>query len=40
MKEIFKLFDTNNDGSITTDELKYAMNQQGLWPTDDELKSK
>lgn len=37
MMEIFKLFDLDNDGSITPDELKHAMNQQGLAPSDDEL---
>lgn len=37
MMEIFKLFDRDNDGSITPDELKHAMNQQGLAPSDEEL---
>ena len=40
MMEIFKLFDLDNDGSITPDELKHAMNQQGLAPSDEELKRK
>ena len=40
MHEIFKLFDLDNDGSITPSELKHAMNQQGLSPSDDELRRK
>ena len=40
MMEIFKLFDRDNDGSITPDELKHAMNQQGLAPSDEELHRK
>ena len=40
MIEIFKLFDLDSDGSITVKELKHAMNQQGLVPSDTELKRK
>ena len=40
MREIFNLFDLDKDGSITPSELKHAMNQQGLSPSDDELKRK
>jgi len=38
MKTIFKLFDTDNNGSITVDELRDAMKQQGLNPTNEDLK--
>ena len=40
MREIFRLFDSNNDGSICPEELKVAMQHQGLNPSDAELKSK
>ena len=40
MREIFKLFDLDGDGSITASELKHAMNQQGLSPSEDELNRK
>ena len=37
MREAFKLFDVDGDGTITTDELGTVMQQMGLNPSKKEL---
>ena len=37
MREAFKMFDTDNSGSIDTTELKQAMQALGHSPTDEEV---
>ena len=36
--EAFKLFDSDNSGTISIDELEVVMNSLGQKPTDEELK--
>ena len=38
-KEVFNLFDTDGDGSLTREELTSAMRSLGLNPTDEEVKA-
>lgn len=37
LREAFKLFDKNGDGSITTEELGTVMRNLGQFPSSDEL---